>query len=172
VQIAVMEDPCKKATQWLQSLQNTTQATSTISSLDHSDITNVFETFALRGIQIQQITHGRLLCTFTVPPRLVEESGHWRSHALMTLVDNVCGAAILSCGLALKASVDYSVSYISPVKVHDEVEIDARVMGHKGGLSTVVVELRNKSTGELVAHARQTMHNIRVFNDKTPLSKI
>lgn len=78
----------------------------------------------------------------------------------------------MSCGLPMKVSVDYNVSYISPVKVHDEIEIDARVMGHKGGLSTVVVELRNKGTGELVAYARQTMHNVRVFNQKTPLSKI
>jgi acyl-coenzyme A thioesterase 13 len=90
----------------------------------------------------------------------------------MTLVDNLCGGVIVSCGLPMKVSVDYNVSYISPVKVHDEIEIDARVMGHKGGLSTVVVELRNKGTGELVAYARQTMHNVRVFNQKTPLSKI
>lgn len=172
VQVVLMEDPCKRTTQWLQSLQNTTPPTPPLTSLDHSNITNFFESFCLKGIQIKQITHGRLLCTFTVPPRLVEESGHWRAPALMTLVDNLCGGAIVSCGLPMKVSVDYNVSYISPVKVHDEIEIDARVMGHKGGLSTVVVELRNKGTGELVAYARQTMHNVRVFNQKTPLSKI
>nr|ADE77175.1 unknown [Picea sitchensis] len=66
-----MEDPCKRTTQWLQSLQNTTPRAPPLSSLDHSNITNFFESFCLKGIQIKQITHGRLLCTFTVPPRLV-----------------------------------------------------------------------------------------------------
>lgn len=164
-----MEDPCKRATQWLQA---STPSTPILSWLDHSNITNFFESFALRGIHIQQITHGRLLCTFTVPPRLVEENGHWRASALMTLVDDVCGAVITTCDLPLKVSVDYNVSYISPVKVQDEIEIDARVVGHKGGLSTVVVELRNKGTGELVAVARQSMHNHPTFNHKALLSKI
>merc|ERR1711915_502688 len=174
VKAVLMEDPCQRATQWLQSLQNSTPSTPILSSLDHSTITNFFESFALRGIYIQQITHGRLLCTFTVPPRLVEENGHWRASALMTLVDDVCGAVIMTCGLPLKVSIDYNVSYISAVKVQDEIEIDARVVGHKGGLSTVVVELRKKGTAEIVALARQSIHNHPRFDpkSKTPLSKI
>nr|ABR17847.1 unknown [Picea sitchensis] len=168
-----MEDPCKRATQWLQSLQNTATPTPETSSVrDRCDRPFFYANLVLRGIQYHQITHGRLLCTFTVPSCLSDESGHWRASALMTLVDMICVAVIMTCGLPLKASVDYNVSYISPVKVHDEIEIDARVLGHNGGLSTVDVKLRNKGTGDLVAQARQSMHNTREVNHKTPLSKI
>jgi len=172
-QVSAMEEPCKRAIQRLQSLQNTATPTpETSSAIYRSDIPCFYASFALRGIQIHQITHGRLICTFTIPSRLVDESGHWRTSALMTLVDMICAAAIMTCGLELKVSVDYNVSYISPVKVRDEIEIDARVVGHKGGLSTVVVELRNKGTGDLVAQARQSMHNTKALNHRTPLSKI
>eukprot|EP00253_Pinus_taeda_P023605 PITA_23605 len=168
-----MEEPCKRAIQWLESLQNTaTPASETSSALDRSDIPCFYASFSLRGIQIHQITQGRLICTFTIPSRLVGDSGHWRTPALITLVDMICAAAIMTCGLTLKASVDYNISYISPVKVQDDIEIDARVVGHKGGLSTVVVELRNKGTGELIAHVRQSMHKTRGLDHRTPLSKI
>eukprot|EP01018_Ginkgo_biloba_P001701 Gb_24974 [translate_table: standard] len=143
----------------------------TPNSLDRSNISNIHASFVFRGLQIEQIHHGRVFCIFKVPRRLTDKSGSWHLGALNTLVDNVGAAAIMSCDLPTKVSVDWNVSYISAAKVGDEIEIDARVLGHKGGLSTVVVELRNKATGELVAQSRQWMHN-HAATRKSPLSKI
>ena len=49
----------------------------------------------------------------------------------------------------------------------EEIEIDATVLGYGATLSTAVVELRNKGTGEFVAQVRQSVHNTGEFNHKT-----
>eukprot|EP01018_Ginkgo_biloba_P001700 Gb_24973 [translate_table: standard] len=162
-------DPCERARQWLLSLQMPHNPTP--NCLDRSNISNIHESFVLRGLRIQQIHHGRVFCIFKVPRRLTDKSGAWHLGALTSLVDNVGAAAIMSCDLPIKVSVDWNISYISAAKVDDEIEIDAQVLGHRGGLSTVVVELRNKATGELVAQSRQWMHNYAAPN-KISLSKI
>ncbi|XP_057854202.1 uncharacterized protein LOC131064186 isoform X1 [Cryptomeria japonica] len=170
-----MEDPnpCERAKKWLQSLQkienmNKIDPREAPISLDSS---NIYEGFVFRGLQIDQLQEGRALCTFKVPPRLVDGNGIWPARVIMSLVDNVCAAAIMTCDKPVKVSVDYNLSYFSTAKTHDEIEIDARVLGHKGGLSTVVVDMRNKITGQLVAQARQSMHNLGGLT-VTPRSKM
>ncbi|KAH9300463.1 hypothetical protein KI387_012046 [Taxus chinensis] len=143
-----MEDQntCDRARKWLLSLQTIDVFNSgeTLKSLDSSAISNIYAGFVIRGLRIDQMQSGRVVCTFKVPPRLLDEEGRWRAGLIMSMVDNVCGAAIMTCDKPLKVFVDYNLSYFSVVEDHDEIEIDARVLGHKGGLSTVVVDLRNK----------------------------
>lgn len=52
----------------------------------------------------------------------------------------------------------------------EEVEIEAKVVGHRGRLSSVVVEIRRKSNGELIALGRQWMSAATII--PSHLSKI
>ncbi|XP_057854204.1 uncharacterized protein LOC131064186 isoform X3 [Cryptomeria japonica] len=119
-----MEDPnpCERAKKWLQSLQkienmNKIDPREAPISLDSS---NIYEGFVFRGLQIDQLQEGRALCTFKVPPRLVDGNGIWPARVIMSLVDNVCAAAIMTCDKPVKVSVDYNLSYFSTAKTHDE----------------------------------------------------
>lgn len=46
----------------------------------------------------------------------------------------------------------------------EEVELEAKVIGNKGRLSSVVIEVRRKGNGELIALGKQWMssHNLSV----------
>eukprot|EP00252_Welwitschia_mirabilis_P018950 TRINITY_DN4259_c0_g1_i1.p1 TRINITY_DN4259_c0_g1~~TRINITY_DN4259_c0_g1_i1.p1 ORF type:complete len:159 (-),score=23.19 TRINITY_DN4259_c0_g1_i1:134-610(-) len=120
--------------------------------ISNFSVTNAYESLVINGIQIKHLENGHLLCEFKVPPRLVDENGQWRSPAIMSLLDNICGSCIISCNLPLKVSVDFNVSYIDTAKIHDEMEIEAKVVAHKGDLSFVTVDVRNKSTGQLIVN--------------------
>eukprot|EP01018_Ginkgo_biloba_P001703 Gb_24976 [translate_table: standard] len=115
---------------------------------------NVIQNIVLRGMRIQSMEAGRILCTFKVPSRLVDGGGELRAGALATLIDVIGGSAIISSDGRLQLSAELNISFLSPAKVDDELEIDARVCGHKGGLSTAVVEVKKKANGELIAHSR------------------
>ncbi|GLJ29786.1 hypothetical protein SUGI_0588300 [Cryptomeria japonica] len=79
-----MEDPnpCERARKSLQSLRNIENASI---SLDSS---NIYEGFICRGLQIDQLQNGRILCTLKLPPRLVDENGIWPACVIMSLADN------------------------------------------------------------------------------------
>ncbi|ONM00137.1 hypothetical protein Zm00014a_003939 [Zea mays] len=71
--------------------------------------------------------------------------------------DDVCAATIMSVEGIVKVSVHYDISYFTPAKLHDEVEMDGRVVEQKGRMTAVAVEIRKKESGELVAIRRQWM---------------
>ncbi|XP_039135647.1 acyl-coenzyme A thioesterase 13-like isoform X1 [Dioscorea cayenensis subsp. rotundata] len=116
-----------------------------------------FEALALRGIRVDSIQRGSLTCTFTVPPRLTGVDGNLSAGAIANLVDEIGGAVILADGQHTKVSVDMSISYMSAARIHDELEITAKVLGHKGGYSGTSVLMKNKATGDVVAEGRHSL---------------
>ncbi|XP_073037603.1 uncharacterized protein [Primulina eburnea] len=77
-----------------------------------------FEYFILRGVKFHSLQHDSFSCSFQVPPRLTDENGNLAVGAISALVDEIGAAAIHREGLAMDVSVDMSISYLSPAKVH------------------------------------------------------
>ncbi|XP_009784389.1 uncharacterized protein [Nicotiana sylvestris] len=116
-----------------------------------------YEYYALRGIRVDRVEPGQVLCTFKVPPRLTDREGKLASGAIANLVDEVGGAVVFVEGLPMNVSVDMSISFLSSAKADDELEIIGRVLGRKGGYSGTNVLVKNKATGELIAEGRHSL---------------
>lgn len=116
-----------------------------------------FNALPLSGVRVSLAERGRALCSLRVPPHLTDAEGNWHAGAIAAAADDVCAAAIMSVEGIIKVSVHYDISYFTPAKLHDEVEMDGRVVEHKGRMTAVVVEIRKKKSGELVAIGRQWM---------------
>ncbi|XP_062172341.1 uncharacterized protein LOC133877905 [Alnus glutinosa] len=116
-----------------------------------------YEVFSLRGIRVDRVEPGFVACTFKVPPRLIDSTGKLASGAIANLIDEVGGAVVHVEGLPMNVSVDMSISFISTARVHDELEITAKVLGQKGGYSGTIVLMRNKATGEIIAEGRHSL---------------
>ncbi|KAI0498417.1 acyl-coenzyme A thioesterase 13 isoform X1 [Dendrobium catenatum] len=122
------------------------------------DDASFYEGFALRGLRVETISPGYLSCSFKVPPRLTDRNGNMSLGAIANLVDEVGGAAMHADGHHMKVSVDISISFLANAKLHDELEITSRVLGHRGSYYTgTYVLLRNKTSGEVIAEGRHSL---------------
>ncbi|KAF5726870.1 hypothetical protein HS088_TW22G00555 [Tripterygium wilfordii] len=115
------------------------------------------EARTLQGLQVVQARKGYFLCTFVVPDRASDENGNWHAGAIATLIDVVGAAAVFSLAGHINVSVDFSVSFYSTVKIDEQVEIEAKIAGVQGKMTSVVVEVRRQNKGELVALGKQWM---------------
>ncbi|WVZ72931.1 hypothetical protein U9M48_021313 [Paspalum notatum var. saurae] len=116
-----------------------------------------FNALPLSGVRVTLAERGRALCSLRVQPHLTDAEGNWHTGAIAAAADDVCAAAIMSVEGIIKVSVHYDISYFSPAKLHEEVEMDGRVVEQKGRMTAVTVEIRKKESGELVAIGRQWM---------------
>ncbi|KAF8643692.1 hypothetical protein HU200_066753 [Digitaria exilis] len=114
-----------------------------------------FNALPLSGVRVSLAERGRAVCSLRVPPHLTDAEGNWHTGAIAAAADDVCAAAIMSVEGIIKVSVHYDISYFSPAKLHEEVEMDGKVVEHKGRMTAVTVEIRKKESGELVAIVRQ-----------------
>ncbi|XP_009374288.1 acyl-coenzyme A thioesterase 13 isoform X2 [Pyrus x bretschneideri] len=110
-----------------------------------------YEAFALRGILVERVEPGVVLCSFK------DRDGKLANGAIANLVDIVGASVAYIPGLPMNVSVDISVSYVSTAKLHDELEITSRVLGRTGGYCGTMVTFRNKSTGEIIAEGRHSL---------------
>ncbi|KAK6264092.1 hypothetical protein QUC31_012218 [Theobroma cacao] len=122
------------------------------------------ETRALDGLRITHAQKGFIRCNFVVSNRASGVDGNWHVGAIATLMDVVGAVAVYSVAHRVITSVDFSISYYSTAKIHEQVEVDAKVMANKGRLTQVMVEVRRKGNGELIASGKQWMasNNLRV----------
>ncbi|XP_027074227.1 uncharacterized protein [Coffea arabica] len=129
---------------------------STLESLPH----RFFEPFIMQGIKLDILEPGRLICSITVPPRLVskdENSMHYG--AIATLVDLVGASVVYTMGASASGvSVEINVSYYDTAYVGEEIDIDAKALLVGKVIGIVNVELRKKKTGKLIARGRHTMY--------------
>ncbi|RCV23468.1 hypothetical protein SETIT_5G008500v2 [Setaria italica] len=116
-----------------------------------------FNALPLAGVRVSLAERGRAVCSLRVPAHLTDAEGNWHTGAIAAAADDVCAAAIMSVEGIIKVSVHYDISYFAPAKLHDEVEMDGRVVERKGRMTAVAVEIRRKESGELVAIGRQWM---------------
>lgn len=122
-------------------------------------VPSFFEGFALRGIRVDSIHPGRILCTFTVPARLTTANHQLAPGAVVALVDEVGSAVSVADGKHLKVSVDMSVSLVdlAAAASGDTLRISARTLGHKGYYSGTYVLIDNAATGQVVAEGRHSL---------------
>ncbi|CAJ1951129.1 unnamed protein product [Sphenostylis stenocarpa] len=136
-----MEDPSLEMTRkWIQSLSDGTSAGR-----------HEVETFTSRGIQLVKAHKGLLLCDLIIRSGFLDENGNWHVSAIATLVDILANFASYTLTSCYQVTVDFSISYYSTAKVQEEVEIEAKVVGRKDDLTSVIVEVKKKQNGELIA---------------------
>ncbi|XP_020099615.1 uncharacterized protein LOC109718036 isoform X1 [Ananas comosus] len=125
-----------------------------------------FDALALSGIRVSLAERGRASCSFRVPAHLTDGEGRWQPGPMATAMDDVGAAAIMSEEGIIKVSVAFDISFFNPAMFNEEVEFDARVVDRKGMLTAVVVEIRKKGDGRLVAVGRQWMSSTRPLKSK------
>ncbi|XP_068660700.1 uncharacterized protein [Aristolochia californica] len=117
-----------------------------------------YNSLILYGLSIDLIEPGRVLCSFKVPARLLNNENSLHGGATFSLVDLVGSAAIFAAGSpSVKGSLEINVSYLDAAYLDEEVEIDAKVLRMGKTIAVVNVELRKKKTGKIIAQGRHTM---------------
>ncbi|PIN08702.1 HGG motif-containing thioesterase [Handroanthus impetiginosus] len=113
----------------------------------------------MQGVKIDQIERGRILCSFTVPPRLLNTGNSLHGGATAALVDLVGSAVIFTMGPPTTGlSVGINVSYLDGAYVGEEIEIESRALRVGKALAVVSVEFKSKKTGKLIAQGRHTKY--------------
>ncbi|XP_030524268.1 acyl-coenzyme A thioesterase 13 isoform X1 [Rhodamnia argentea] len=123
------------------------------------DYPSFYENFSLRGLRVDRVEPGLVVCSFRVPPRLADRNGNLAQGAIANMVDEIGYAVIHVEGIPISVSVNMSISYLSTAKVNDELEITSKVLGQKGGYFATIILMRNKATGEIIAEGRHSLFN-------------
>ncbi|XP_050369432.1 uncharacterized protein LOC126787613 isoform X1 [Argentina anserina] len=139
----------------LRQLPMTQQQSEAMSRLP--DESNIYDYIAVTGIRVDQVEPGLVVSTFKVPSRLTDGAGNLSNGAIANIVDIVAHSPIYVVGQPANVSVDISISYVSTAKVNDELEITSTVLGQRGRYSAILVCLKNKATGEIIAEGRHSM---------------
>ncbi|XP_050369490.1 uncharacterized protein LOC126787647 [Argentina anserina] len=117
-----------------------------------------FEPFIMKGIQVDRIERGTIVCTFKVPPRLLNGGGFLHGGATATLVDLIGSAAIFTVGApTVGVSVEINISYLDSAYAGEEIEIEAKTLRVGKAVAVVSVEFRKK-TGKIIAQGRHTKY--------------
>ncbi|KAJ4954210.1 hypothetical protein NE237_031042 [Protea cynaroides] len=137
---------------------------------------NDIGSLSLEGLQIVRIQRGSILCNLVVPEHLADHSsGNWHVGAMTTLIDLVGGLTLVSSTgrwARYTVTVNLSVSFLSTVKIGEEVEIEAKVLDRRGKLSSTIVEVRRKENTEMVALGKQWISQVKVDRSQPSRSKL
>ncbi|KAF6164440.1 hypothetical protein GIB67_025266, partial [Kingdonia uniflora] len=129
------------------------------------------EALTLGGLDIVKAQKGLIKCNFVVRENIADKTGNWHPGAMATLIDCVGAAAIMTSVGYIKVSVNFNVSYFSTAKIGEAVEIEAKILGHRNKLSSVIVEIRRKENGDVIAIGKQWMIS-KFIIEKTKPSKL
>ncbi|XP_055812647.1 uncharacterized protein LOC129882399 [Solanum dulcamara] len=117
------------------------------------------EPLVSHGINLDVVEPGRVLCSFKVPNRLVNDGNFLHSGATVTLVDILGAAVICTVGAPLVGvSLEINLSYLDVAYLGEEIEGEAKVLRVGKTIAAVTVELRKKETGKIVAQGRDTKY--------------
>lgn len=86
-----------------------------------------------------------------------DQDGNWQVGAIATLIDGLGALTVHSFTGNSKASVDLTISFYSSAKIQEEAEIEAKVVGGMGKLTSLLVEVKRKSNRELIALGKNWM---------------
>ncbi|GLU22235.1 hypothetical protein SLE2022_383250 [Rubroshorea leprosula] len=127
-----------------------------LKNISEGNTTSKPEAITMEGLQIVNVQKGLIRCNFTVPSIVSDSDGNWQIGAMAALIDCVAGAAIHTTTVGhINVTLDFTISYHSAANIQDEVEIEAKVAGNRGRLTSVVVEVRNKKNRQLIASGKQ-----------------
>ncbi|XP_071733482.1 uncharacterized protein [Rutidosis leptorrhynchoides] len=76
---------------------------------------------AQKGMKIDRVELGYVRCYFVIPDHLLDQDveGNWNAGAISVLMDGMAAGAVFSiCGGHL-ATIDFTMSFYSTVKVND-----------------------------------------------------
>ncbi|TYJ17961.1 hypothetical protein E1A91_A09G089100v1 [Gossypium mustelinum] len=127
-------DPLKKSLAWLHGVLQ-------------GKIGHGIETRVLQGLQVIHAERGFMQFGFIVPNVVSDVDGNWHVGALASLLDLVGAITTFSYANCVSTVADFNASYYST----EHVEIESRVMADKGKLIHVVVQVRKKGNGEVIA---------------------
>ncbi|CAN8269249.1 unnamed protein product [Cochlearia groenlandica] len=133
-----------------------------------------YEVKIIQGLELLHVGKGILRCKLLVTDLVSGEDGNWHTGAITTVMDAIGAAAVYSAGDGLHSSVDLNASFYSTVKIHEKVEVEARVNGANGGLKSAVIDIRRESDGEIIATGRLWMSplGVKFKHSKSNLSKL
>ncbi|KAK3409873.1 hypothetical protein EUGRSUZ_J01944 [Eucalyptus grandis] len=81
------------------------------------DNPSFYESFSLRGLRVDRVEPGLVVCSFKVPPRLADRNGNLAQGAIANMVDEMGYAVVHVEGIPISVSVNMSISYLSAAKV-------------------------------------------------------
>ncbi|XP_021734737.1 acyl-coenzyme A thioesterase 13-like isoform X1 [Chenopodium quinoa] len=118
-----------------------------------------FDAFIVHGLRIDQIEHGRVLCSFNVPQRLLNTANTLHGGAIASLVDLVGSAVVFTVGApSTGVSVEINVSYLDAALPDEEIEVEGKALRVGKSLAVISVELRKKASGKIIAQGRHTKY--------------
>ncbi|KAL6552255.1 hypothetical protein OROGR_008409 [Orobanche gracilis] len=113
----------------------------------------------MQGLKIDHVERGRIVCSFTVPSRLVNTDNSLHGGATAALVDVVGSAVIFTVGATFTGvSVEINVSYLDRAYVGEEIEIECKALRIGKAMAVVSVDFRSKTTGKLIAQGRHSKY--------------
>ncbi|KAJ1692198.1 hypothetical protein LUZ63_008896 [Rhynchospora breviuscula] len=117
-----------------------------------------YDAFVLRGLKVLVAQPRRLLCSLTVPPRLLNTGKFMHGGATASLVDLVGSAVFYTAGVETRgAPLEMSIAYLDAAFADEEIDIEAKVLRTGKAVGVATVELRKKN-GKIIAHARYTKY--------------
>ncbi|CAA3002756.1 acyl-coenzyme A thioesterase 13 [Olea europaea subsp. europaea] len=120
---------------------------------------NFIEPMVMQGLKIHHIEPGRILCSLTVPDRLLNSGNSLHGGATAALVDIVGSAVIFTMGAPTTGvSVEINVSYLDAAYAGEEIEIESKALRVGKAFAVVSVEFRKKETGKIIAQGRHTKY--------------
>ncbi|KAJ4851348.1 hypothetical protein Tsubulata_048597 [Turnera subulata] len=84
-----------------------------------------------------------------------DSNGNWHVGAIAASIDIIGLLAVYSFVNDARISTNFSISYHSTAKLHEEVEIEARATGNRELMASVVAEVWRKSDGQLIASGKE-----------------
>lgn len=111
----------------------------------------------LSGMRVVKVGDGSVVCEVEVEERLQNAYKTLHGGAIATLVDIAGTIALLSLDpTKAGVSVDLNVSFCSAAKAGETVLVEGRVLRAGKKLGFTEVDIRLKSTGQLIASGRHT----------------
>ncbi|MBA0683924.1 hypothetical protein Goari_025548, partial [Gossypium aridum] len=115
------------------------------------------EARVLQGLHVTHAEKGFMRFDFVVPNTVSDVDGNWHVGALASLLDLIGIVTIYSFANSVISTVDFNASYYSTAKIQEHVEIESKVTANRGKLLHVVIEVRRKGNGEVIAVGKQWM---------------
>ncbi|KAJ4914868.1 Thioesterase superfamily protein [Raphanus sativus] len=141
--------------QYLEGVKNDEEKESKVANLPQRFI----ERFVTKGIKVDLIEPGRIICSIKVQPHLLNAGNSLHGGATATLVDLIGSAVIYTTGLSSSGvSVEINVSYLDAALLDEEIEIESKALRVGKAVAVVSVELRKKKNGKLIAQGRHTKY--------------
>uniref|UniRef100_A0A8C6DR64 Acyl-coenzyme A thioesterase 13 n=1 Tax=Moschus moschiferus TaxID=68415 RepID=A0A8C6DR64_MOSMO len=144
--------------------------------LKHSGKLNNFDR-NLEKVTLVSAAPGKVICEMKVEEQHTNKTGTLHGGMTATLVDVISSLALLCTERGTSGvSVDMNITYISPVKMGEDILITAHVLKEGRSISFASVDLTNKATGKLIAQGRHTKHmgnrpsegNVKKSNNERP----